>query len=223
MSDAGLIARLEAAGVPQGAAEAVASVGRTVSVAAGAVLFRPGDPCGGYVAPLAGSLAVVMAGQGGRELALYRVGPGELCLQTFQCLVTGAAYAAEGRVETAFEAVVVPPTRFDGLMAQSAPFRGWVLAQVARRFAMMAQLVEAVATAPIPQRLAGALLRLADADDVVRATHAELAAEIASAREVVSRALAAFAAHGLVQAGRGRIVLCNRDALSRTAGGLTVT
>ena len=223
MSEAGLSLRLQDVGLPAGAAEAVAANGRTITAPAGAVLFRPGDPCGGYVAPLKGVLSVVLAGAGGRELALYRVGPGDLCLQTFQCLVTGAAYAAEGRVESAFEAVVVPPSRFDALMADSRPFRGWVLGQVAARFAFLARLVEAVATVPISQRLAAALLRLADGDGIVVATHAELAAEIATAREVVSRALAAFVADGLVETARGRIVLRDRDGLSRAAGASTVT
>lgn len=223
MTASDLAARLESVGVPAGAAAVIAASGRTVTAPAGAVLFRPGDPCVGYVAPLAGALSVVLEGSGGREMALYRVGPGELCLQSFQCLVTGAAYAAEGRVESAFTAVVVPPSRFDGLLGESPPFRAWVLSQVAARFGMLARRVEAVATVPIAERLAAALLRFAGPNGEVRATHATLAAEIATAREVVSRALANLEADGVVAPGRGRILIRDRDALSRRAGAASVT
>jgi CRP/FNR family transcriptional regulator len=77
-------------------------------------------------------------------------------------------------------------------------------------------LLEQVAFAPIENRLARALLELAEGD-VVHATHADLAARIWSAREVVSRQLERWAAAGLVRTERGRIICTDLFALRHRA------
>jgi CRP/FNR family transcriptional regulator len=209
-----LATRLAALGAPAELARAA----RTVRLAKGAIVFRPGDPCTGYIVLLAGRLGVVRLSRSGREVKLYTVGPGELCLETFQCLVTSAVYAAEGRVETAIEAIILTPASFERLMGESADFRRFVLTRIAARFAGLTALVEAVAAVPIAVRLAQALLRR-PAGAPIAATHADLAAEIATAREVVSRTLERWALEGHLRMARGRIDILNRDALSRFASG----
>ncbi len=54
-----------------------------MSVPRGAVLFRPEDPCQGFVLVRSGSIKVSLTAENGREIVLYRVRPGEICLQTF--------------------------------------------------------------------------------------------------------------------------------------------
>ncbi|UPT62203.1 MAG: hypothetical protein M0D54_17810 [Hyphomonadaceae bacterium JAD_PAG50586_4] len=57
-----------------------------------------------------GLIKVTMCSASGREIVLYRVQPGEVCLQTFACLVQHRAYGAEGVVEEDIEALLIPPT-----------------------------------------------------------------------------------------------------------------
>lgn len=184
---------------------------------AGDVLFRPNDPCRGFIALARGAIKVTLTSASGREIVLYRVRPGEICLQTFSCLVQGKVYAAEGVAEEEVEALVLPPVAFDRLMQSSAPFRAAVLNSVAGRFADFEQVVEALAFSGLEQRVATGLLRLVDGEGVVHATHEALAAEVGSAREAVSRQLGLFARDGLVALGRGRVEIKCRDALSRLA------
>lgn len=184
---------------------------------AGTVLFRPDDACKGFIALSSGAIRVGLASAGGREIVLYRVRPGEICLQTFSCLVENKTYAAEGVAEDAVEAYLLSPEAFDRLMQENAQFRAAVLRSVASRFSDYEHVVEALAFAGLEARLAEALLRLSAGGDAVHATHESLAAEIGSAREAVSRQLGLFARDGLVALARGRIALKNRDALSRLA------
>ena len=160
-----------------------------------------------------------MTAASGREITLYRVRAGELCLQTFQCLATGARYGAEGVAEDAIEAAFLTRAAFDRLLGECAAFRGFVMACVAERFAQMAQIVEVTAFHAIDNRLAAALVKRAEAG-LVRQTHAEIAAEIGSAREVVSRRLAQLEREGIVALARGEIRLLDMARLVSLAGEL---
>lgn len=188
-----------------------------VKAPAGAVLFRPGEACKGFVALRRGLLRVSLTSAAGREIVLYRVRPGEVCLQTFSCLTEGKTYAAEGTVEEAIEGFLLPPAPFDALLQANPAFRAAVMASISARFGEFQEIVEALAFTGLGPRLAAGLLRLAGEGDTVVATHEALAAEIGSAREAVSRQLALFARDGLVALSRGRVELKSRAALARLA------
>ncbi len=186
---------------------------------AGDVLFRVDDICHGFIALRAGALRVGLTSAAGRELVLYRVRPGEICLQTFICLARQGAYAAEGIAETDLDAVLIPPNAFDRLMSEDPAFRSAVLTSVASRFMDLEAMVETLAFTGLPARLAGALLTHVAGAGVVRMTHEELASEIGSAREAVSRQLAAFVQADLVSLRRGQITLDDISGLERLRDG----
>lgn len=192
---------------------------RRLAVPAGTVLFRPSDECAGFLALRRGAIKVSLTSASGREIVLYRVTPGDVCLQTFGCLVEGRRYSAEGVAETALEAELIPPPEFERRMTADPAFRAQVFASIARRFADFEHMVEALAFTALASRVAEALLRLSDGRAEAVATHEQIAVEIGSAREAVSRQLAAFGRDGLVRAGRGRIALLDRAALQRLAAG----
>ena len=77
-------------------------------VPAGTVLFRPQEPCRGFLALHTGTIKVSLTSASGREIVLYRVHPGEICLQTFACLAQDQTYAAEGVAEEDVEGVLAP-------------------------------------------------------------------------------------------------------------------
>jgi CRP/FNR family transcriptional regulator, anaerobic regulatory protein len=165
----------------------------------------PGEHCAHFVIVHAGTVKVVLTAENGREIVLYRVRPGEICLQTFNCLVNGGNYSAAAEAETELSLELVPAGEFRRRIADDPPFREALFAAVAARFADMERLIEDVALTPIETRLARALLRLMDADGMVAATHEALATEIGSVREVVSRQLGLFARDGDVELLRGRV------------------
>jgi CRP/FNR family transcriptional regulator len=149
---------------------------------------------------------------------LYRVTPGDVCLQTFSCLVENRDYSAEGVAESDLVAEIIPPPDFSNLMMSDGDFRDRVFRAVARRFADFEQLVEDIALTGLASRLARAILRLAAGGDEIDTTHDQLARETASGRAAVSRQLAHFADEGLVELERGHIILADRAGLEFLAG-----
>lgn len=188
-----------------------------IDVSQGTVLFQAGSECRGFVVVHSGTVRVSLTGENGREIVLYRVSPGDICLQTFGALVQGLPYSAEGVAETDLRIEIIPPAEFQRRVATDEAFRAQLFAAVAHRFHDLERLVEDVAMTGIPARLARALLRLADEEGMVAATQEQLATEIGSAREVVSRHLSAFARSGLIESGRGAIRLVARGGLEALA------
>lgn len=184
---------------------------------AGTVLFRADDACKGFVVVHAGLIRVSLASRAGREVTLYRVGPGDICLQTFSCLVEGRHYAAEGVVEADLTGELIPPAEFRSRLATDDAFRESILRAVAHRFSDFEQLVQDVALSGLQARLARALLRLADPEGHVKVTHEALATEVASGRAVITRQLGEFARRGWISLRRGDIELLRIDHLQRAA------
>lgn len=188
-----------------------------LSASAGDVLFHPGQECAGFVFLNTGLIRVSLTAENGREVVLYRVGPGDVCLQTFTCLIDGRNYAAEGVAETDLTGEIMPHARFQEALATDAVFRRAIFSAVAQRFADYERLVEDVALTGFDARLARALLRLTHEADEIAISHDELAAETASGRAVVSRRLAALARQGVIATGRRRIEILRRAKLEQIA------
>ncbi len=192
---------------------------RVVDLPPGGRAFASGQPCQAYLFVVDGRLKVRLTGEGGREIVLYRAAPGETCILTTTALLSDDNYMAEGIAETPVRAIAIPAAAFRRLIAESAAFREFVFAMFAHRIMTLMQVVQDVAFGQVGPRLAAALLAGADPDDSLGRTHQDLAAELGTAREVVSRQLKAFERRGWVRLGRGRIAIAARDRLAAFAGG----
>lgn len=189
---------------------------RCVSVPPGKVVFRPGAPADHMLLVLKGSVRVQHVSESGRQIVLYRVQAAETCIMTTSCLMTRDAYSAEGVTETEVEAVMVPRATFDALLGTAPAFRTLVFESYARRLTDLFLVIEDVAFQRMDIRLAQKLLALA-AGDRVAITHQQLAVELGTAREVVSRVLQDLRRRGLVGGGRGEIVIDDHAGLERLA------
>ena len=190
---------------------------KSMHLAEGSVLFRPGDEAKGFVLVRSGRIAVYLTGPNGREILLYAVEPGETCIQTTLGILGGQHYTGEAVAETAVEMTVIPRAMFLDLMERSAGFRRFVFRAFADRMADVTRVLEQVAFVRIEERLAALLLERAEDDGVVRLTHQQIATLIGSAREVVSRRLETFATKGLVDLDRGRVRLSSSERLRAVA------
>ncbi len=190
---------------------------RRFAARAGDVVFHPGAACPGFLILDQGTIRVTLTAPNGREVVLYRVSQGSICLQTFTCLVSGAHYSAEAVVEADVSGEIVPADQFQARLARDDGFRALVFDGVAARFAEYQRLVEEVALTGFDTRLARVLLRLCDGAGFVPVTHAGLAAETASGRAFVSRRLAEFARAGVVEQAKGGVRILDRAGLERIA------
>ena len=189
---------------------------RRFAARAGDVLFQPGSACPGFLVLDRGTIRVSLTAANGREVVLYRVTAGTVCLQTFTCLVEDRHYSAEGVVEEDVEGELIPAGDFRRRLAEDDGFRVLVFDGVAHRFTEYQRLVEEVALTGFDARLARVLMRL-EVGGFVTATHAALAAETASGRAFVSRRLAEFARGGVVVQEKGGVRITDRAGLERIA------
>ncbi len=174
----------------------------------GTPLFHAGDAVQGFAVVLSGKVGVYLTGAGGREILLYDITPGKTCVQSTIGLMSQELYSAEAICEVDTRLALLPRPLFSALLGTSPAFRDYVFSAFAERMHSMMHLLEQVAFVRVETRLAVALLKLAKGN-VVRATHAELATHIGSAREVVSRRLDAMAKRGFVRLDRGLVTLIN--------------
>ena len=212
----GWVAR--APGLPHLEPEATALLDRLtpMSAPAGMVLFHPGDTVKGFVIMLSGRVEVYLTGTSGRELLLYAIEPGQSCVQSTLGLMGGDDYSGEAVTRAPSELVLVPRETFLRLMDLSDNFRHFVFAAFAQRLQSMMHLLDRVAFQRIETRLARSLLDRAE-NGTLRATHAEIAVMIGSAREVVSRRLDALARRGIVALERGVVRIVDPDTLTEIA------
>lgn len=185
-------------------------------IPAGTRLFDEHEACQGFPLVLSGTIRVAKVAPSGRRLKLYDVEPGDSCILTSSCLISHRTYPALGATETDVELALVPAGLFMILIDQHEPTRRHVFALFAERLTELMALVEAVAFQRLDQRLA---VRLLGHGTVLRLTHQQLADELGSARELVSRVLGQFADEGLIRSGRQEIEILDADGLRQRATG----
>ncbi|WP_319823495.1 Crp/Fnr family transcriptional regulator [Thalassovita sp.] len=184
---------------------------------AGTPLFHAGDAVQGYAMVLSGRVDVSITGASGREMLLYSVEPGQSCIQTTMGLLGGEDYTAEAETTEDSRLVLLPKGLFLALMDDDPAFRALVFRAFAQRFQTMMHLLEKVAFTRVECRLAERLLALSGDGGPVQITQSDLATQVGTAREVVSRRLENWSRRGWVRTGRGTVQVLDPDALSAVA------
>ena len=186
---------------------------QTLTVPGATTVFDEHQPCRGFPFVLAGAIRVVKLSPSGRELPLYRVLAGESCIISSSCLLGHADYNARGVSEGQTTLALLPRPLFDEMLGEPA-FRDFVFALFSERIAELMQLVEEVAFRKLDQRLAALLL---GKGRMLHTTHQQLADELGSVREMVSRLLKGFAEQGLVRLGREQVEVLDPAGLREVA------
>ncbi|MEL6582602.1 MAG: Crp/Fnr family transcriptional regulator [Pseudomonadota bacterium] len=186
-----------------------------VSMPIGTKVFAPGQSNDTLLLLLEGTVRVQQRSETGKEVILYRVNAGESCVMSTACMLAYEDYSADGIAETDVKAVAIPRSTFDGLVAKSSVFREFVFSAYSRRMTDLFKLIDDLIFQRVDVRLASRLLSLADTLGEVRATHAALATELGTAREVISRTLSEFQRREWVAQSRGVVRITQREALER--------
>ncbi len=160
-----------------------------------------------------GQLRVQQINAAGREIVLFRAVAGENCVMSTAGLISDAAMAADGIAETDVKAAAMSQGAFDALMGRSAEFRRFVIAAYNKRIRDLFLVVDEVAFGRMDIRLASKLLQLGGDQGRVEATHQNLAIELGTAREVISRQLHEFQRKGLIAQSRGKIEILDGKGL----------
>ena len=190
---------------------------REVLMPINTTIFKQGDSCQNYFLVIDGSVKVLARAENGREIVLYRVKRGQSCTLTVACLFAHSKYPAEGITETEVRALLIPLAAFNQGLQHSADFRKQVFDSHSQRLSEIISLVQEISFGRIDTRLARALLHYLDNNMMIHITHQNLATELGSVREVISRQLKEFEHRGWVELLRGHIKVLNVSALEQLA------
>jgi CRP/FNR family transcriptional regulator, anaerobic regulatory protein len=189
-----------------------------IAVAARTILFDENAPCQGFPLVLEGEVKVSRHASDGRSLELYRVVPGELCLVSSASLFRSTPLAAQGISTRPTRLLLITPRVFAQWL-EAPEFRNAVLGLFAERMAELTGLIDAVAFQRLDQRLAACLL---GRGQTLALTHQQLASELGTVREMVSRLLRRFEREGWVELAREHILIRDSRALRALADGQAV-
>ncbi len=154
---------------------------------------------------LAGRVRVYQIGESGREVTLYRFHPGESCVLTANAALGRRTFPAIATAEEDGEAVMIPAEIFRQWVDRHPAWRGFYFELVTQRLASVMAIVDEVAFRRLDGRVAALLLERSERGNPVRVTHQEIAAELGSSREVISRILEDLAGRRLVASRRQRV------------------
>jgi CRP/FNR family transcriptional regulator len=192
---------------------ALGSAADPLRVPADTVLFDENAACQGFPLVLEGEIKVSRHSTDGRSLELYRVVPGELCLVSSASLFRSAPLSAQGLTTRPTSLLLITPSIFVQWL-ETPVFRNDILGLFAERMADLTGLIDAVAFQRLDQRLAATLL---GRGQNLALTHQQLANELGTVREMVSRLLRRFEREGWVELAREHIHIRDSKALRAIA------
>jgi CRP/FNR family transcriptional regulator, anaerobic regulatory protein len=194
--------------------EAILSKAVSKKLAHKQVLVGGGAECAFLPFVVSGTLRIYKASEAGREITLYRIERGESCVLSATCILNGGGFPAIAEAEGTTEVVLLPAPLLTSLVKDNEEWRQFMFGLYAKRLENVLALVDEVTFHHMDARLAAHLVRQAgERQKTVTTTHSEIAAELGTSREVVTRILSDFEAGGLIATTRGRINILRADAL----------
>lgn len=172
-------------------------------------ILQPGSPCKQFVLLLDGCVRVYQQTPDDREVTLYRLKAGDLCVLSINSLLHRKDFGAFAKTETPIQALVLSKDQFFEAMAASQIFQEYVLVSLSDRFHDLLELMENTIFESLDTRLICLLGRMSrvSGTETIHITHQELARELGTSREVISRLLKGLERKGCIHLGRGSIQL----------------
>jgi CRP/FNR family transcriptional regulator len=188
--------------------------------ARGAIIHNPERSCIGVIFVTSGTIRVYLISEEGREITLFRVGPGESCVLAASCILPLINFDVFMDAETDCDIRVLPSDTFSQLMAHNPSLEAFAYRQTAGRFSEVMWVMQQVLFMSVDRRLAIFLF-----DEMVRTgserimlTHEQIARHMGTAREVITRMLRYFADEGLVELFRGGVRILDKRRLRGLTG-----
>ena len=178
------------------------------------------EECLGLVLVKAGRLRACLLSEEGREVTMFRVEEGESCVLSASCVISQITFETHLTAEEDTTLFVLPSGIFQRLTEKNIYIRCFLFEMATERFSEVMWVMQQILFLGFDQRLAALLadyVRSAGRSTLHR-THEELARDLGSAREVVTRMLRRFSEEGLVELSRGVVTVKDVKGLEKIAG-----
>ena len=166
---------------------------------------------------LSGEIRTYLLSEEGREVTLFRLYPGELCVLSASCVISQITFDTQMTAGMDTDVLVIPANVIAALKEKNLHVRCFLYELATKRFSDVMWAMQQIMFKGLDQRLAEFLFAEAErtGSDTIRMTHEQIAQHISSAREAVARMLKSFSEDGLVELKRGAITLRDKNRLNR--------
>ena len=163
-----------------------------------------GGECTGVILIKSGVLRLYLLSDEGKEVTLYRLFPGEMCIFSASCVLDSITFDVFIDAEEDSECVVVGGCAYEGVWQKSDAVKIFTYETALSRFSDVMWVMQQILFMSMDKRLAIFLLdeTSKNGSDTVKLTHEQIAKYMGSAREVVTRMLKYFVSEGLISASR---------------------
>jgi CRP/FNR family transcriptional regulator len=176
-------------------------------ISEGQIMMGDNNRCSGIPMVMKGRLRLFRISEKGREMTIYRINEGELCLLAGVCAMGNTEYDFSIEAEKDSVLANIPPDTFKELIYRSDSFRTYVFNALAQKLILSIETIEMLIFNSIEERIMAYLQRHANAQSIVKTTHEKLAVELGSSREVITRQLKSMSERGLLELRRGKIIV----------------
>lgn len=185
----------------------------------GAMLHYGAGECEGLFCVMTGQLRAFVLSEEGKEITIYRLLPGNMCLFSASCMFSGLRLDISIEAEKETDLLVIPAAAYRRIMEQSPALANYTNQLMAERFSDVMWLMEQILWKSMDRRLAAFLLEEGriDRTDTITITHERIASHLGTAREVVTRMLKYLQSEGLITLARGEIRIADRRRLAQLA------
>jgi len=181
----------------------------------GTCLSGSDDSCAGVFLVRAGTLRVYMLSEEGKDLTLFRLNPGEVCILSASCVLKMIRFEVLIEAEEDCRILVINAGFFSELAERNVWVENFSYKIAAERFSDVMEAIQRIFFLSVDKRLANFLLEEMETRgcDVIAVTHEQIARYIGSAREVVSRTLKSFYVLGAVELSRKGVKIIDKKLL----------
>jgi CRP/FNR family transcriptional regulator len=158
---------------------------------------------------ISGTLKVIRTEEDGREILLYYIKAGESCIMSFLGGLHNETSKVKAEVEEDAEILFLPMDKVTLLIKEYPQWLDYIFRLYHKRFEELLDIINAIAFKKVDERLVTLLNKKSELtkSNVIPITHEQLAAELGTARVVVSRLLKQLEESGIVRLGRNKITL----------------
>jgi CRP/FNR family transcriptional regulator, anaerobic regulatory protein len=183
------------------------TLGKIVQVHAGDVIMETGQYVKFIPLIISGTIKVMRTDEEGSEILLYYIGSNETCAMSLTCCLAHQKSRVRVVAEEETELFTLPVSKMDEWMLKYPSWKNYVMQTYSARFDELLRTIDSVAFHKVDERLVKYLLDKASltGDRIVLVSHQQIAEELNSSREVISRLLKQLERNHKIKLGRNRI------------------
>lgn len=182
----------------------------------GQLIHHGENDCVGILIIISGKLRTYMLSDEGKEITLFYLEKNDVCVLSAACILDSIDFEVLVEAKTACQIIQISSAAFLQLTKQNIYAELFSYKLATERFSDVMWAMQQLLFMSFDQRLAAYLIEVSDRTNSleIKITHEQIAQDLNSAREVVSRMLKHFAKEGYVHLSRGKIHLINKQALA---------